>query len=283
MLNVTETTVKRWAERQLINCSKTIGGHRKFELKEVRDFAQKNSIPISGMTAPPLSQHQKEKLGYAIYSSNFKTISEIFFEEALQGDREGLLDLMIYLHKNQIQFSVIVDEIIRPAMVEIGIKWERGELGVNQEHTASESVKLAVARFAAQMFNQKKKNLKVICACVESEQHDLGIQFLFHELVRCGYEVTYMGANTPFESLKDEIASSKPNIVFLSATSPNISQRKIKSEIESLSRECKKLKSRLILGGIYIEKLNNKNLISTETAFSITEAVKIIRKQKGKL
>ena len=38
LLHVDESTVKRWADRGLIRCYRTPGGHRKFTSQQIRDF-----------------------------------------------------------------------------------------------------------------------------------------------------------------------------------------------------------------------------------------------------
>ena len=38
LLHVDESTVKRWADRGLIRCYRTPGGHRKFTSRQVLDF-----------------------------------------------------------------------------------------------------------------------------------------------------------------------------------------------------------------------------------------------------
>jgi excisionase family DNA binding protein len=38
LLHVDESTVKRWADRGLIRCYRTPGGHRKFTVRQIRDF-----------------------------------------------------------------------------------------------------------------------------------------------------------------------------------------------------------------------------------------------------
>jgi excisionase family DNA binding protein len=39
LFNVTETTVKRWADEGVLRCQKTPGGHRRFVIKYVVEFA----------------------------------------------------------------------------------------------------------------------------------------------------------------------------------------------------------------------------------------------------
>ena len=40
MLRVDSSTVKRWADSGKLLCCKTVGGHRRFSLKQVRQFVE---------------------------------------------------------------------------------------------------------------------------------------------------------------------------------------------------------------------------------------------------
>jgi MerR family transcriptional regulator, light-induced transcriptional regulator len=40
LLHVDDSTVKRWADRGLIGCYRTPGGHRKFTAHQIREFIQ---------------------------------------------------------------------------------------------------------------------------------------------------------------------------------------------------------------------------------------------------
>jgi len=84
LINVTETTIKRWTDSSRLKCVKTLGGHRKYLLNDIENFAQENNIPITGVTTP-LRKDQVEHLGFAVYSKNMSMVVDIILEEALQG------------------------------------------------------------------------------------------------------------------------------------------------------------------------------------------------------
>lgn len=279
MLSVTETTVKRWTDSKRLKCIKTLGGHRKYVLKDIEDFAGKNNIPISGVTAP-LSKEQFKKAGYALFSKNMDGVIEVVLEEALQGDRDGLFELFIYLTKNRVRFVNLIDEIIQPALEKIGFMWEKNQLSVGDEHLASDTIKTALSRLFVHLPRQKKKNIKVVCACSEGEYHDIGIQALAYELELSGYTMHYLGANTPFRSINTIIKKEKPLYVFLSTTSPTVSDAEIFRNIKRIEQICKENDSKLILGGIYYQKFDKKSIGCDSVAASLKEAKSFIKNSK---
>ncbi len=48
LLHVDESTVKRWADRGMIRCYRTPGGHRKFSLRQINDFIREYHYEETG-------------------------------------------------------------------------------------------------------------------------------------------------------------------------------------------------------------------------------------------
>ena len=49
MWNVSESTVKRWADCFGLQCYRTPGGHRRFRLEDICEFQQKRSFEATGI------------------------------------------------------------------------------------------------------------------------------------------------------------------------------------------------------------------------------------------
>ncbi len=107
-------------------------------------------------------------------------------------------------------------KIITPLFHEIGIKVERGEVSVAQEHTLS-----AVFAFhAGQIISQhyQKKTLKddlIIIATPEGELHEMGILASALLCVHYGIRFIYLGANLRAESLAEATNALKPKAILL--------------------------------------------------------------------
>jgi excisionase family DNA binding protein len=280
LLSVTETTVKRWTDSGSLKCMKTLGGHRKYLLKDIEDFAKENGITVSGVSAP-LSKSQLDKVGYALYTKNMNQISKVVLEEALQGDPDGLFDLFIYLSKNRIRFSSLVDEIVQPSLEKIGYMWEKKQINVENEHLASSAVKTALARLVVHLPRQKKKNIKVLCACTEGEYHDIGIRSLAYELELNGYTLHYLGADTPFSSIQEAVKKEKPSYVFISSTSPVLSDEDFIKNIKRLTKTAAAVKSKLAAGGKYVQKFSADSLGCDAVVNSIKDVNNFLKTNKS--
>lgn len=277
LLAVTDTTIKRWTNSGRLKCAKTLGGHRKYLLSEVEKFAKENNIPITGVTTP-LRKDEMEKLGFALYSKNMSMAVEVIMEEALQGDREGTFESLMYLVKNRMKFADIIDDIIRPAMEKVGYLWETKKLAVEQEHLASDTIKTALSRLVVYLPRQREKNIKVLLACSEGEAHDIGLQALAYELELNGYNIHYLGANTPFRSIIKAVKKEKPAYIFISVCTLTVTRADLVKGFKSLSKAAKEINAKLVAGGRYFKKLNKNAVKCDFVADSIKESISFIKK-----
>ena len=277
LLTVTDTTIKRWTNSGRLKCVKTLGGHRKYLLNEVENFAKENNISITGVTTP-LRKDQLEQLGFALYTKNMDKAADIIMEEALQGDREGAFEALMYLVKNRMKLADIVDDIIRPAMERIGYLWETQKLGIEQEHLATDTIKTALSRLVLYLPHQREKSVKVLLVCSEGETHDLGLQALASELELSGYEIHYLGANTPFLSVVEATKTEKPDYIFISVSAPSISNEVFIRGFKTLTKASKAINAKLVAGGKYFNRLDKNAIKCDMIANSIKESISFMKK-----
>ena len=89
------------------------------------------------------------------------------------------------------------EEVIAPALVDIGDRWERGELTVAQEHLASSTVRAGLQRLLADA--RASVRGVVVLACAPGERHEIGLLMLAVLLRADGWQVAYLGPDTPID------------------------------------------------------------------------------------
>ena len=280
MLNVAETTIKRWADENIIPCVKTPGGHRKFSLKEVVRFAETKGYTPTGSQPPPMTPMQLEQLEVGVHTRNYARIADVFKEEALQADREGIVTLFLYLYRQHIPLTLIVDEVVRPAFEEIGTKWEKGEIEINQEHAASHATVESLIRMASELHRKGSNGLSVLCACPEEELHEVGLRGLAYSLECEGWKVHYMGGNAPVETLASFIWAAHPELVCLSVTMGR-RRRELFDKLKKLSSQVHSYDGKVIVGGNYADRLHEQDIRCDHIARSIQDAVEYSRDAFG--
>jgi DNA-binding transcriptional MerR regulator len=138
-------------------------------------------------------------------------------------------------------FETIAREVILPYLRELGERWERGEVSVAQEHFASVVLRgrlLALARGW-----DRGSGPRALLACAPQEQHELGLLVFGLALRQFGWRITFLGADTPIDTLTAAAADLSPAAVVLIALTP----QKLDPHRERLARLGED--TRLLLGG----------------------------------
>jgi methanogenic corrinoid protein MtbC1 len=85
--------------------------------------------------------------------------------------------------------------VLGPALVEIGELWAAGELSVAQEHLASGAVRAALLRLLAD--HRGSVRGVAVLACAPGERHEIGLLMVAVQLRAQGWQVAYLGPDTP--------------------------------------------------------------------------------------
>jgi len=111
-------------------------------------------------------------------------------------------------------------QVIRPSLYQIGVKWEVGEISVAHEHLATSIVsRVMAALYPRFLMLEHPRGAAVVCACPD-EHHEIGPRMVADLLELDGWDVTYLGANTPAESLLGILEERRPRFLALSVTMP---------------------------------------------------------------
>jgi MerR family transcriptional regulator, light-induced transcriptional regulator len=218
LFDVTVTTVKRWADDGTLKCHKTPGGHRKFPVRNVVEFAERHGLETIGVLALPEEDRLCESIETALVNRDFPRLVDAFVEKALSPDRTDLYVFFSFLYEHRVALWEIFDHVLKPGMAEIGAKWQKGEIGVNQEHRASYETLDALARLQSEVFMKNETGQSVVLACPEGEMHEIGLRSISYIFEAEGWTTHYIGAGTPLDSIVDAARELRPSLLALSVT-----------------------------------------------------------------
>ncbi|MBN1657555.1 MAG: MerR family transcriptional regulator [Anaerolineae bacterium] len=107
-------------------------------------------------------------------------------------------------------------ELMQKAVSEIGDRWYRGDVTVQQEHFCSG---LVIRHLEALMMSAPPPTRpgRILAACPPDEYHVISLLLLSYLLRRRGWEVVYLGANVPSERLETTVRVTNPHLVVLAA------------------------------------------------------------------
>ena len=153
------------------------------------------------------------------------------------GRAQAALDRLIAA----LSFETAAQEVVLPYLRELGERWKRGEASVAQEHFASIVLRgrlLALARGW-----DRGGGPRALLACAPGEQHELGLIVFGLALREHGWRITYLGADTPLDTLEAATRKLSPAALVLIALSPE-RLRGLAKPLTGLARH-----TRLLLGG----------------------------------
>jgi len=111
-----------------------------------------------------------------------------------------------------------LQQVVLRVLREIGDGWQRGEVTIAQEHFASNLLRgrlLALGRGWGRGFGPR-----ALLAAPPGDQHDVGLVVLGLALRDRGWLVTFLGADTPIETIADTARRISPDVVVLSMLVP---------------------------------------------------------------
>jgi MerR family transcriptional regulator, light-induced transcriptional regulator len=114
--------------------------------------------------------------------------------------------------------DALLTDVLLPYLHDLGERWERGDVSVAQEHFASNLLRgrlLGLARGWG-----RGGGRRALLACPAGELHDLGLIAFGLALRARAWRVDFLGADTPTESIVETAATTEPELLVVSATTP---------------------------------------------------------------
>ena len=146
-------------------------------------------------------------------------LSHRFLAAQLAGDRQGAIRLLELEGLDRgLSLERILTEVVRVAQIEIGRLWQENRIGIAEEHLATAIAQLAMAHLYTRLQRRGSRESVLTLACVEGEMHDMGARIAADLLEMEGYDVRFLGANVPAESLVRQLRRSPPDLLLLSIT-----------------------------------------------------------------
>lgn len=193
-----------------------------------------------------LSQTEKE-LELPI-SEDWLERKNSFLAAVLEGDHRKCLKIAKNCVSTGKELEQLYLHIIQPVMYEVGMLWERGTISVAQEHLASAIVGRVMASTSMLEVSLDKIRAKAVITSAPNEFHEIGAWMISDIFEHEGWEVRYLGANTPVNDLLELLHSFQPKVLALSVTMPfNI--LKAKEMIKAIKGDEKLKKILVIIGG----------------------------------
>jgi MerR family transcriptional regulator, light-induced transcriptional regulator len=184
--------------------------------------------PLSGIqtvtNSPPPDQYSRQL--YQALIRHDESLANDLLREA-----HGIFDL-----------GSICNDIITPALVQIGEAWYRGEIRITTEHFASAYIRGRLLSLL-QAYPSRKNAPYILCGCAPTEQHEIGALMLSVMLRSKSFRVEFLGPDVPIDDLVEYARFEHPQLIILTST-----LRDSVSELFKLDEKLKKLESKPLFG-----------------------------------
>lgn len=111
-----------------------------------------------------------------------------------------------------------VQDVVLPALRDIGEGWEQGLVDVAQEHYATNVLQARLMTLARGW--GEGRGPQAVLACAPGELHVLGLLCLGLALRERGWRVVFLGADSPIAAIERMVDELAPSLVVLSAVLP---------------------------------------------------------------
>jgi methanogenic corrinoid protein MtbC1 len=147
---------------------------------------------------------------------------EEFVRHLDEENREKCVDFVLSkLDSKEIDVVTLFTEVLTPALNEMKKEGPEEEF-IWKEHIKSSIVRTVVECCYRYVIKEKKarfgddSGLKAMVLCPPEEQHEIGARMVADFFTLAGYDVTFVGANTPRDSFLSAIKIKQPRYVAIS-------------------------------------------------------------------
>ncbi|MCF7975402.1 MAG: methionine synthase [Phycisphaerae bacterium] len=149
-------------------------------------------------------------------SQSYKQAETQLTQKILKGDKEGLDDVLAMLMARYKPLAII-NEILVPAMREVGELFGRGDMLLPFVLQSAEVMKRSVAILEPFMERaEADESIKILLATVQGDVHDIGKNLVDIILSNNGYTVYNIGIKVPAETIIEKALEYKVDMIGLS-------------------------------------------------------------------
>ena len=204
----------RFLEREgLVQPDRTGGGHRLYSAAHISRITQIRRWQAQGYSLDDIrllltSWHAE---------TDFSRLAAQVRDLMVEGNFPPARQAVISADEQGTPLTMLLDEVLGQALVEIGHRWEAGKLLVAQEREASLFASDLIAELARRHTPIQTRQEHVIAATVPGEFHELGLRIVCTMLLAGGWHVHWLGASFETSHLVEAIRQHQPVAVLLSA------------------------------------------------------------------
>jgi excisionase family DNA binding protein len=249
-IGVSESSIKRWVDDELIRATRTAGGHRRIPASEAIRFVRESRsvllkpevLGLSDLAALHGSRPAQDEEADALHE---------YLRRGAAAEARGMI-LSLYLSGRTV--GQIIDGPVRQAMQRFGEHWRDDEAGIFLEHCATDIAIQAVNRLRS-LFPIDAGAPTAAGGAPPADPYILPSLSVAAVLEGQGVNAVNLGPDTPMSALKVAADSLRVRMVWLSVTSID-GPDDLPKQVQRLFAYLQEKGTPLIVGGSKAEELD---------------------------
>lgn len=222
-VGLSEHVLRAWERRyEVVRPTRTPSGYRLYSAADEQRLRQVMRLVQQG--TPPAEAARVVQAGAAatatgpldpatsrLVSASRRRLRTALFSMA-EPRSQAVLDEVLAV----VPLEVAISRVLLPVLREIGAGWQAGQVSVAQEHFATAVLRGRLAALARGW--GERSGPRALLACPPDERHDLGLLMFGLLLVRRGFSISFLGADTPISAVRATAEAQRVDVVVLAAT-----------------------------------------------------------------
>jgi MerR family transcriptional regulator, light-induced transcriptional regulator len=211
--------LRAWERRYgLLSPTRTDSGYRLYSAHDVERVRRMRELLGSGLSAAEAARQalaepapaRGDEIVPAAAGAELRPALERLDDAAAQAAFDRLLA--------DYSAPAMLEGVVLPLLSDLGDGWERGEISVAQEHFASNLIRGRLLGLARGW--DLGSGPRAVLASPPGERHDLGLIIFGLALREHGWRITFLGADTPSDTLVDTVRGLAPEALVFAVADP---------------------------------------------------------------
>jgi len=141
-----------------------------------------------------------------------------YLDDLLAGRREACRATVERLLAERVPIRTLYEELFRDSLYEVGRLWQAGRASVAHEHLATAITEELLGVVFPHALPAEEADRSAVVSCAADEFHQVGGRIVADVLESAGWDVKFLGANTPVVELAGFVRELDPDLLALSVT-----------------------------------------------------------------
>jgi DNA-binding transcriptional MerR regulator len=212
-LSVSHSSLRFLEREGLIVPHRTPGGHRLYSRDDIDRILRIKAWQAQRLTLDEI----RERLA-AIPS--VAQVATSVHQLLLAGDFAPAREMIIRADDAGAPLEQLFSDVLEPVLTDVGERWHAGSLSVSQEKEISEFAREVIVQLTVLHRRPDPAGGTAVAACVEGEDHELGLRMIAGALGARDCNVVFLGRSVAPQFLDEAIVRHNPVLVLLSASMP---------------------------------------------------------------